>query len=201
MKHRFSWLLVASCVLLVAVVIFLRNTTKEQAENTAKSPPPVAAVKAPVPRNHSEQTSGPNQEKQEDLGVKLSGQPVTKEAILAQIEEASVTYDPKALPLIEPYLLHSDPAIREAAKDGMINLGDAAAGPLLREASLHAPTPQEAAVLSQAADYVELPPANVTLKKPSATALSGTEKPTLKQHKPERHGLMKQDKPTTTTTE
>jgi hypothetical protein len=77
--------------------------------------------------------------------------------ILNTIEQASVTYDAKALPDIEPYLLHPDPEVRQAAMNGMIVLGDAAAGPLLRKAAEKAPTPKEAVALTEAADYIELP--------------------------------------------
>lgn len=79
-------------------------------------------------------------------------------AILGEIEQASVTYDAKALPDIERYLLHPDPEVRQAAMNGMIVLGDAAAGPLLRKAAEKAPTPKEAVALTEAADYIELPP-------------------------------------------
>jgi len=78
-------------------------------------------------------------------------------AILNEIEQAAVTYDAKALPSIEPYLLHPDPEVRQAAMNGMVILGDAAAGPLLRKAAGNAPTPKEAVALGEAADYVELP--------------------------------------------
>ena len=77
--------------------------------------------------------------------------------ILNGIEQASVTYDAKALSDIEPYLLHPDPEVRQAAMNGMIVLGDAAAGPLLRKAAEKAPTPKEAVALTEAADYIELP--------------------------------------------
>ena len=87
-----------------------------------------------------------------------------RDAILGEIEDASVTYDPIALPRIEPYLRHGDPEIREAARNGMIVLGDAAAGPLLRKASDDAATPQEAVAFIEAADYVELPSGTLILR-------------------------------------
>lgn len=83
----------------------------------------------------------------------------TRERILEEIQDASVSYDAAELPKIEPYLLHADPEIRQAAMNGMIVLGDKAAGPLLRKAAELAPTPQEAVALIEAADYVELPSA------------------------------------------
>lgn len=77
--------------------------------------------------------------------------------ILNEIEQASVTYDAKALPQIEPYLLHPDAEVRAAAMNGMIVLGDSAAAPLLRKAAESAATPKESVALSEAADYMELP--------------------------------------------
>ncbi|QJE98779.1 hypothetical protein [Luteolibacter luteus] len=78
-------------------------------------------------------------------------------ALLAEIEQFSVSYDAKELPKIEPYLLHPDAEVRKAAMNGMIVLGDSAAAPLLRKAAEKAPTPQEAVALTEAADYMELP--------------------------------------------
>lgn len=84
-----------------------------------------------------------------------------RETILGKIQDAAVSYDAAELPKIEPYLLHPDQEIRQAAMNGMITLGDKAAGPLLRKAAASAPTPQEAVALMEAADYVELPPAKL----------------------------------------
>jgi hypothetical protein len=84
-----------------------------------------------------------------------------KQTILDTMYEASITYDAAQLPVIRPYLIHSDPEIREAAVNAMVVLGISSAGPLLREAAKLAPTAKEAAAMEEAADYVELPPANL----------------------------------------
>ncbi|MEN3943000.1 HEAT repeat domain-containing protein [Prosthecobacter sp. SYSU 5D2] len=84
-----------------------------------------------------------------------------KEQILEAIEDATVTYDPQELPKIQPYLLHADPEVRQAALEGMVNMGDSAAAPLLRSAARLAVTPQETVALTEAADYLELPPASL----------------------------------------
>lgn len=112
---------------------------------------------------------------------KAGGAPVTeglqdeeRSAILNTIEQASVTYDAKALPLIEPYLLHQDPEVRLAAMNGMIVLGEAAAGPLLRKAAEMSTSPKEAVALSEAADFVELPSGTFV---PKARTSQGTRKP------------------------
>ncbi|HAL70857.1 MAG TPA: hypothetical protein DCP71_03700 [Verrucomicrobiales bacterium] len=83
--------------------------------------------------------------------------PDAKPQILETIQDAAVSYDAKELPKIQPFLLHPDPEVRAAALQGMIDLGDAAAAPLLRAASQLALSPEEALALKQAADYVELP--------------------------------------------
>lgn len=95
-------------------------------------------------------------------------------AILSTIEQASVTYDAKGLPLIEPYLLHQDPEVRLAAMNGMIVLGEAAAGPLLRKAAEKSTSPKEAVALSEAADFVELPSGTFV---PKERAAQGARKP------------------------
>ena len=94
--------------------------------------------------------------------------------LLSKIEQFAVTYDAKALPEIEPYLLHPDPDVRAAALNGMIILGDAAAAPLLRKAADKAPSPKEAVALTEAADYVELPSGTFI---PKERAAPGTRKP------------------------
>ena len=108
------------------------------------NPPPAAPSQPDSPA-----TPAPAEEKLSDD---------QRTAILGKIEEASVTYDAKALPDIETYLLHPDPEVRTAALNGMIVLGEAGAASLLREAAKKAPTPKEAVALTEAADYLELPP-------------------------------------------
>lgn len=98
--------------------------------------------------------------------------PMTKEQILETVHQASITYDPKELPAIQKYLLNADPEIREAARNGMVVLGDASAGPMLRDASKLASTPHEAVAMLEAADYVELPSGTLNLKKRTATTAS-----------------------------
>ena len=83
-----------------------------------------------------------------------------RETAIDRMKKASITYDPAQLPVIQPYLLDPDPEIRLAAIDAMIVLGDASAGPMLREAAKSAATAKNAVALEEAANYVELPPAD-----------------------------------------
>ena len=86
------------------------------------------------------------------------------ETILEQINDASVTYDSRELSKIQPFLTHADPEVRKAAMNGMIVLGDASAGAMLRDAAKSAQSPQEAVAMLEAADYVELPSATNDLR-------------------------------------
>lgn len=91
------------------------------------------------------------------------------EAILAEIEAASISYDARELPRIRPFLTHPDPAVREAAVNGVFILGDAAGAPLLREAARLTATPQEAVRLLEMADYLELPSGSLISRKKDGT--------------------------------
>ena len=77
--------------------------------------------------------------------------------ILDAIQEASISYDAKELPKIQPHLIHPDPEVREAALNGVLVLGDAAGSPLLRQAAGTLKDPREAVKYLEAADYLELP--------------------------------------------
>jgi hypothetical protein len=87
------------------------------------------------------------------------------EVILEKIHDASVAYAPSSIPLIEPYLLHDDPAVRKAAIDGMIVLGERGAVPIMRAAATRAPTPQDTMALLKAAEYIELPSSTSIIRK------------------------------------
>jgi len=108
-----------------------------------------------------------------DLPTNTSiGPDSSSETILSVIEDASISYSASELPKIQPYLLHPDPAIRAAALQGMLVLGDAAASPMLRAAAKETTNPREAVALMDAADYLELPSAPIKLKRKSGTPQS-----------------------------
>lgn len=87
-----------------------------------------------------------------------------RQVILQAIHEASISYDPVDLPRIQPYLSHPDPEIRVAALNGIVVLGHASGAPLLRDAANRAVSSQEAALLREKADYLELPSAYDLMK-------------------------------------
>ncbi len=84
-----------------------------------------------------------------------------KDAAIEKIQDAATTYDPAQLAVIRPYLTSADPELRAAAVDAMIVLGDATAGAMLRQAAATIGPGNEATAMMKAADYVELPSANL----------------------------------------
>lgn len=91
---------------------------------------------------------------------------------LDMMRDAMVTYDPANLPVIARYLAHEDEALRAAALDNMLQMGEKAAAPLLRAAAKTA-APAEAVALLEAADFLELPSGAEFLRKRKAAASGG----------------------------
>jgi hypothetical protein len=110
-----------------------------------------------------------------------------KQKALEEIQLASISYDPAELPKMQPYLLHSDPEIREAALNGFVVLGDAQGAPLLRNAARQLTDPKEAAKYLEKADWLELPSippeiikSRLLKKKAGSTARPGSAAPAPK---------------------
>lgn len=77
---------------------------------------------------------------------------------IERIEAAVVTYEASSLPVIAPFLTHSNPELRRAAREGMLQMGADEASPLLRAAAEKLKDPREATLLLDAADFLDLPP-------------------------------------------
>jgi HEAT repeat protein len=75
----------------------------------------------------------------------------------AAIHDAVVTYSPAGVRAIRPFLTDPDPALRQAARDGMVQLGESDAIPFLREAATRLDDPAEKESLRAAADLLALP--------------------------------------------
>jgi hypothetical protein len=88
--------------------------------------------------------------------------------ILEAIHQASISYDAKELPKIQPHLIHPDAEVRAAALEGVLVLGDAAGAPLLRRAASTLKDPREAVKYLEAADYLELPSGSLLAGKKKA---------------------------------
>ncbi len=99
------------------------------------------------------------------VGLPKAGAPLATEMnrALQTIEQASISYDPAQLPAIRPYLYHPAKEVREAALQGIVNLGDASGARLLRDAANIAASSEEKLELLKMAEYLELPPAPIGL--------------------------------------
>jgi hypothetical protein len=79
------------------------------------------------------------------------------QGIIEAIRTSALTYNASELQRIEPYLSHSDPEVRKAAMNGIVELGYPPGATMLRDAATHAASPEEAALLREKADYLLLP--------------------------------------------
>jgi hypothetical protein len=67
------------------------------------------------------------------------------------------TYDVKNIPLIAPSLKHADSTVRDAARQALIQMGDAAAIPFLENAARSTRDATEAEALRQVIEFLSLP--------------------------------------------
>lgn len=81
-------------------------------------------------------------------------------ALEEEIENAVVTYSPAGLPTFEKLLASGEPDVREAARDGLVRLGETGGAALLRRASARLTDPGEIKKFLETADYLELPSAS-----------------------------------------
>lgn len=154
---------IAGFVVAIGFLIWFINTRPLTVDDTDYHAREVISPRQASAPNHfgSSNKTEPSSSAAEKPEIDSTSNAESKQTILEKIHEASITYDPSQLPAIRGYLLHPEAEIREAAVNGMIVLGDASAGPMLREAAKLAPTAKEAVVMEEAADYVELPSANL----------------------------------------
>jgi hypothetical protein len=91
------------------------------------------------------------------LAAAPASDPARVAAAAAVIHQAMTTYSPSGVHPIRPFLTDPDPAIRQAARDGMVQLGEPDAIPHLRAAAAKLADPAEIASLHEAADLLALP--------------------------------------------
>lgn len=83
--------------------------------------------------------------------------PARFEEAVAVIQQAMTTYAPSGVQPIRPFLTDPDPAIRQAARDGLVQLGEPDAIPHLRAAAATLQDPGEIASFQEAAELLALP--------------------------------------------
>ena len=163
MNFEKKTLLGGGLLLVAAILIALKLSSNDDASPDSPIQPVVTAANrsrpasapplVPAPEIRPANSPTPKADSPGEVLEKSS-----RDAAIGKMQEASTSYDPAELPVIRPYLNSQDPELRAAAVDAMIVLGDASAGPMLREAAKTMDSPEEAKKMQQAADYVELPP-------------------------------------------
>jgi hypothetical protein len=83
--------------------------------------------------------------------------PVTVE----ELDDLAMKDDAESLKKILAALTHSDPDIREAARDAAVQFGDASAAARLRAVAANTADAEEKTELLEAAEFLELPPLEV----------------------------------------
>jgi hypothetical protein len=84
-----------------------------------------------------------------------------KDQIIEKVRDASTTYDPASLPIIEPYLYSPDSEIRGEAVNAIVNLGDKAGAVLLRKYAEKESNLERKLEILKLADWLELPPGRI----------------------------------------
>jgi HEAT repeat protein len=88
-----------------------------------------------------------------------------KDHIIEKVRDASTTYDPASLPIIEPYLYSPDSEIRGEAVNAIVNLGDKAGAVLLRKYAEKESNLERKLEILKLADWLELPSGKIPFTK------------------------------------
>lgn len=163
------WILAAAAACALFIVIFaFRAGGPEHAQPQAPSPAQrVESAKPSLPTSQAAASSGTVATPAGGSGAAPAPAQAVPQ-ILESIHEASISYDAKELPKIQPHLIHPDAEVRAAALEGVLVLGDAAGAPLLRQAASTLKDPREAVKFLEAADYLELPSGSLLAGKKKA---------------------------------
>jgi HEAT repeat protein len=120
-----------------------RQSTVASAQNPATNP----TAPAPDPVVVSSKTSN----------FVARAQAEAKEALIERLHDYGTESQPRFLDLIAKELENSDPEIRHAAVEALIQFGNRDAIPILRQRADLVEDPKEKAELQEAADYLALP--------------------------------------------
>lgn len=122
----------------------------------ASTPPPQPAVTEPA----ASPTVEPKPARRGRLAIK-PGQPIPElfphQAERDQLLNLAASQDPRNIPLIASSLRHADATVREAARQALVQMGDAAALPHLKAAEAASKDPAEAELLREAIEFLSLP--------------------------------------------
>jgi len=132
--------------------IFVAVTSSRSSGRSPAAPRPDAAKHLQASAKRTERESRPR-----PTGTGTASNPERLVTARAIIESAALRYEPSAVKDIRPWLLDTDPEIRQAARDGLVMLGETDAIPFLRDAASHLEDPAEIASFHEAADLLSLP--------------------------------------------
>ncbi len=160
--------LLLGIIAVTALAVFFANRPLRQPEATppvplspktapASPPPAQEGILSPIPTAEAEADADADEPNGETDGAAF-------QRILEQIEELAITYDAASIPALAGFLTHPDARVREAAREGLVTLGEAAAIPHLKTAAQHAKA-DEAKLLEDAAEFLALPTITEFLKK------------------------------------
>lgn len=94
---------------------------------------------------------------QEALQADTTRDEAAREVVLEAIEDAMTTYSPEGFPVLTPLLAHPDREVREAAIEGIVQIGEPSGAAILRAAAKKARDPRDAEDMLEAAKFLELP--------------------------------------------
>jgi hypothetical protein len=170
-------LALVAVALIVSILVILGLDTGEVSPPAASSSDIVVAQTtyaelppAPVafPEPATAASSGVPPTLREALQADTSRNEAAREVVLEAIEDASTTYSPEGFVVLSPLLNHPDREIREAAIEGMVQLGESSGAQILRAAAKKARDPRDAEEMIEAAEFLEIPE-----YRPSAPAQRG----------------------------
>jgi hypothetical protein len=133
--------------------IFVAITSSRSSTSSPAAPPQEPAKRLPASAKSSEREN----KARTANATKDAANPERLVTARAVIESAALRYEPSAVKDIRPWLLDTDPQIRQAARDGLVMLGEADAIPFLRDAASRLTDTAEIASFHEAADLLSLP--------------------------------------------
>jgi hypothetical protein len=143
MKSHLLWIGLALCAVLALLL----------PRENAVPPSPAAGRSAETARPATRRIS----HDRTPAASEPTSDPARFEDASAVIQQAMTTYAPAGIHPIRPFLTDPDPTIRQAARDGLVQLGEPDAIPHLRAAAAKLVDPAEIASLHEAADLLALP--------------------------------------------
>lgn len=171
---RKNYPLILTAIVSVAVIGIYLTATKQEKQEAPSAPLPVPVVTATEsasvassPTNPGASSSEQARASAETTETKIprkgplrirKGDPIPEifpnQAQRDEINRLATLPAEQALVPLAEYLKHTDPLVREEARAALIRLSSPAAVPYLREAASKAKSPEEAADLREAAEFL-----------------------------------------------